>query len=101
MCAVSHVLRRMARPGSPNASMRYGTGWLSKQLHRYARISGVMLCATLVMPVFNEIENLGDVLSSIDAQDVAADRLFCVIVDNGSDDGSREMAQHWLAAGAI
>jgi succinoglycan biosynthesis protein ExoA len=60
-----------------------------------------MLRATLVMPVFNEIENLGDVLSSIDAQDVAADRLFCVIVDNGSDDGSREMAQRWFAAGAI
>jgi succinoglycan biosynthesis protein ExoA len=57
--------------------------------------------ATLVMPVFNEIENLGDVLASIDAQDVDADRLFFVIVDSDSNDGSREFAIRWLAGSAI
>jgi len=60
-----------------------------------------MLHATLVMPVFNEIENLGDVLASVAAQDVAAERLFLVIVDNGSDDGSHELAARWLADSAI
>jgi succinoglycan biosynthesis protein ExoA len=60
-----------------------------------------MLHATLVMPVFNEIENLSDVLASIAAQDVSADRLFFVIVDNGSTDGSRELAATWLAGAAM
>ncbi len=60
-----------------------------------------MLCATLVMPVYNEIENLGDVLASLDAQDVGFDRLFFVIVDNGSDDGSREFAERWFAGSEI
>ena len=60
-----------------------------------------MLNATLVMPVFNEIENLGDVLASIAAQDVAPERLSFVIVDNGSTDGSRELAVRWLAAAAL
>jgi succinoglycan biosynthesis protein ExoA len=53
------------------------------------------------MPVFNEIANLGDVLASIAAQDLAADHLYVVIVDNGSDDGSRELAVRWLAGAAI
>ena len=53
------------------------------------------------MPVYNEIENLGDVLASLDAQDVGLGRLFFVIVDNGSDDGSREFAERWLAGSQI
>jgi succinoglycan biosynthesis protein ExoA len=52
--------------------------------------------ATLVMPVYNEIGDLGDVLASIAAQTAAHDRLFIVIVDGGSDDGSRELADRWL-----
>lgn len=57
--------------------------------------------ATLVMPVYNEIGDLADVLRSIGRQDVAHDRLFIVIVDGGSDDGSRELAERWLADGDI
>jgi succinoglycan biosynthesis protein ExoA len=53
------------------------------------------------MPVYNEIGDLGDVLESIAAQSTAHHRLFIVIVDGGSDDGSRELAERWLARNDI
>jgi succinoglycan biosynthesis protein ExoA len=54
-----------------------------------------------VMPVLNEIANLADVLASIAAQDVSMDRLYFVIVDNGSTDGSYELAVRWIAGAAM
>jgi succinoglycan biosynthesis protein ExoA len=57
--------------------------------------------ATLVMPVYNEIGDLADVLRSIARQDVAHERLFFVVVDGDSDDGSRELAERWLSESDI
>jgi succinoglycan biosynthesis protein ExoA len=53
------------------------------------------------MPLYNEAEDIADVLESLTQQTYAHQAMFAVIVDGGSTDGSRETAQRWLADGDI
>lgn len=52
---------------------------------------------SLVIPVYNEAEDLRDVLTSIEAQLYSHAALFLILVDGGSSDGSLEIARDWLA----
>jgi len=56
---------------------------------------------TLIMPVYNEAADIGDVLRSLDAQTFAHEALYAVIVDGGSTDGTCEAIQTWLERGDI
>lgn len=49
-----------------------------------------------VMPVYNEARNLPVVLQSISAQVFDRERLYVVVVDGGSSDGSRELIEAWF-----
>lgn len=48
---------------------------------------------TVVVPVYNRAGQLREVLGSLRGQDVRGFRL--IVVDNGSTDGSREVAERW------
>ena len=56
-----------------------------------------MTPVTLLMPLYNEAADIGDVLASLSRQTYPLAATNVVIVDGGSTDGSREAAQRWLA----
>lgn len=56
---------------------------------------------TLLMPIFNEAADLSDVLESLRAQTFVHSRIFVVLVDGGSTDGSRAIVKQWLDRGDI
>lgn len=50
-----------------------------------------------LMPVYNESRHLPAVLESIQAQTFNRERLYLLVVDGSSADGSREIAEEWFA----
>lgn len=52
---------------------------------------------SVMVAMFNVQATLGDTLSSFDAQQIAAEMIEFVIVDDGSDDESLQMALSWAA----
>jgi cellulose synthase/poly-beta-1,6-N-acetylglucosamine synthase-like glycosyltransferase len=63
-------------------------------------VTGGPLSATVVVPVFQGARTLARCLASIARQD-AADRLAVVVVDDGSTDGSGEIARSFAGARVI
>lgn len=55
----------------------------------------------LTIPIYNEAENLPDVLRSIERQTIDRDRLYVIAVDGASSDGSAQIVARWLAAADI
>lgn len=53
---------------------------------------------TVVIPARNEVGCLADALASVVAQDYPIDRIECVVVDNGSTDGTAQVAEAFSAA---
>ena len=51
----------------------------------------------MIMPVFNEARHLPEVLQSIAAQEFERDRMFLIVVDGNSSDGSAHYAKAWLS----
>lgn len=52
------------------------------------------MCVFVIMPAFNEAQRIGDVLARMpDA--VAGHKVSIVVVDDGSDDGTSEVASHF------
>lgn len=54
-----------------------------------------------IVPVYNEARHLAAVLHSIQSQTFDRSRLYIVVVDGTSNDGSREIARAWLAQSGI
>ncbi|MCF8112020.1 MAG: glycosyltransferase [Desulfobacteraceae bacterium] len=50
-------------------------------------------CFSVVIPVLNNADRLGKVLAALEDQDYPADCYEVIVVDNGSDDGSEEVAE--------
>src|SRR5579883_1215864 len=55
----------------------------------------------LMMPIRNEARHLPRVLESIGNQSFSHNRLYLIVVDGQSDDGSREIAQRFLTTSDI
>jgi succinoglycan biosynthesis protein ExoA len=56
---------------------------------------------TLIMPVYNEAADIGDVLASLSAQRYPHAALTLLVVDGGSTDGTTAIVADWLAASNI
>ncbi len=56
---------------------------------------------SLVMPMYNEAGDIGDVLASLDAQSYDHSALHLIVVDGGSVDGSVDLVTSWLSRGDI
>jgi glycosyltransferase involved in cell wall biosynthesis len=54
------------------------------------------LAASVVIPALNSAATIGDQLDALAAQDVS-ERLEVIVVDNGSDDGTRDVVEAWGA----
>ena len=55
----------------------------------------------IIMPVYNEARHLPDVLASLDRQAFPRERMFLVVVDGNSNDGSSALVREWLATSDI
>ena len=55
------------------------------------------LDVTVVVPVYNPGANIDDLLASLDAQTLPADRWEAMLVDDGSTDGTGERLDAWAA----
>ena len=55
----------------------------------------------LLMPMYNEAQDIDDTLASIAAQSYAHEAMYLIVVDGGSTDDSRERVEAWFAAGDI
>src|SRR5262245_61343030 len=53
---------------------------------------------TLLVPARNEAPGIGDTLAAIAALDYPVDRLFVVLIDDGSRDGTRTLLEGWAAS---
>ena len=51
----------------------------------------------MIMPVYNEARHLPKVLESIAAQEFERDRMFLIVVDGNSNDGSAGIVRDWLS----
>jgi succinoglycan biosynthesis protein ExoA len=56
---------------------------------------------SLIMPMYNEAGNIGDVLKSLSAQTFPHAQMRLVAVDGESTDGCRDRVEAWLASGDI
>ena len=50
---------------------------------------------TLLIPARNEAKSVDETLAAIAALDYPSDRLFVVLIDDGSDDGTRAVFERW------
>jgi cellulose synthase/poly-beta-1,6-N-acetylglucosamine synthase-like glycosyltransferase len=52
---------------------------------------------TLLIPARNEAAGIGETLAAVAALDYPSDRLFVVLIDDGSEDATRAMCERWAA----
>jgi len=53
---------------------------------------------TVLVPARNEAAGVAGTLNAIAALDYPPDRLFVVVIDDGSEDGTRTVLEHWAAS---
>src|SRR5262245_30602775 len=61
------------------------------------RLDGDSPRVSVVMPAYNSVRWIEETLASVLAQTVGPERLEIIVVDDGSTDGTAEVAERWLS----